>query len=377
MVYDEGIIEQNVLSRRILFEVILTVVFISFGLNLIGTSFSDLNNSLNLVLLVVGIIIVIVSLIVLIYTNFQKFNRSITLKGFFVYDAKENKLIDVDSYQLSNELVRNLNSAFIEDKSLKSIWDDVPLRYVFSPIREETYTTSSKEIIEECLEYYIFDRLSSTLHNFFNINEVDEKDLNMYDRDGIPDILLNNRFLNLFSMPIDHRELFEDKEVDGVFFEEDNKETLFMTFGNNGALYHRLHLVLPTGTNVKRNEPNYIVLESNQMVLNFDILFEGFNTLLPKYFLKYYLDLDLEFVSEDEKNEVLRFQVFDIGLKIDVKFKIRSLFSQSAWKYNKWLDNYLNLLNKEISKDNFFKSINWEQIQTLLYIQNKENFKSK
>ena len=73
MVEDEGIIEQNVLSRGILFEVILTVVFISFGLNLIVTSFSDLNNSLNLVLLVVGLIVVMVSVIVLIYSNFQKF----------------------------------------------------------------------------------------------------------------------------------------------------------------------------------------------------------------------------------------------------------------------------------------------------------------
>lgn len=150
-----------------------------------------------------------------------------------------------------------------------------------------------------------------------------------------------------------------------------------MTFGKGGALYHRLHLVLPIGTNVKRHNPNGIVLESNQMVLNFDILFEGFNTILPRYFQKYYLDLDLEFVSEDENNDVLRFQVFEIGLKIDVKFKIRSLFSKSVWKYNKWLDSYLNILNKEMSKDHFFESIKWEQIQTLLYIQNKNNSKKK
>lgn len=377
MVEDEGIIEQNVLSRGILFEVILTVVFISFGLNLIVASFTNLTNSFNLVLLVVGLVIVIISVMVLIYSNFQKFNKSLTLKGFFVYDAKENKLIDVENYGLSNELIGNLNSAFVEDSSLQNIWDDVPLRYVFSPIRVEDYATSSKEIIEECLEYYIFQRLSTTLHYFFNNSGFNEKDLNIYERDDIPGVLLCNRFLNLFSMPIDQREPFKDKELDGVFFEEDGEETLFMTFGKGGALYHRLHLVLPSGTNVKRNELNGIVLESNQMVLTFDIIFEGFNTLLPASFQKYYLDLDLEFVSEDESNDVLRFQIFDIGLKIDVRFKLRSLFSKSVWKYTKWLDKYLNILNKEMSKDKFFESINWEQIQTLLYIQNKNRCKEK
>jgi hypothetical protein len=203
-----------------------------------------------------------------------------------------------------------------------------------------------------------------------------EKDLKIYERKDIPDVLLNNRFLNLFSKPIEQREAFNDSlesdEVDGVFLEDDGKETLFISHGKNGALYHRLHLVLPIGTNVKRQEPNRIVLESNQIVINFDIVFDGYNTVLPKYFQKYYLNLDYEFVSESEDLNILRFQVFDIGLKIDVKFKIRSLFSNTVWKYNKWLDNYLNSLTKEISMKYFFESINWEEIKTFLHLLEKK-----
>lgn len=367
------IIKQNILSRDLLLEIILTAIFISFGLNLIVTSFSNLNSFFNVIMLIMGIITVISSAIVLIYNNFRKFNRTIVLKGFIVYDAKENRLIDVDNYGLSNELVCNLNSAFEEDESLKTIWENTPLRYVFGPFELEGYTTSAKEIIEESFEYFIFHRLSSTLHHFFNSKEFDEKDLKIYEREDIPDALLNNRFLNLFSKPIDQREAFVDKDKeDGVFFESEGGETLYMSYGKGGVLYHKLHLVLPAGTNVKRHDPNGIVLESNQIVLNFDIHFEGFNTILPKYFQKYYLDLDLEWVSEDEQTDVLRFQVFDIGLKIDVKFKIRSLFSNTVWKQNEWLDSYLNSLNKEISMDYFFESINWEQISTLLYIVEKK-----
>jgi hypothetical protein len=59
-------------------------------------------------------------------------------------------------------------------------------------------------------------------------------------------------------------------------------------------------------------------------------------------------------------------------LKIDVKFKIRSLFSNTIWKYNKWLDIYLDSLDKEISMDYFFESIKWEQIKTRLHIMEKK-----
>jgi uncharacterized protein YlaN (UPF0358 family) len=216
--------------------------------------------------------------------------------------------------------------------------------------------------------------LSSTLHHFFNIN--DFKDLKIYEREDIPDVLLDNRFLNLFSKPMDQREAFKDsleeeKEA-GVFFESKGEETLFLRYDKTGALYRRLHLVLPAGTSIKRHDPHGIVLESNHIVLNFDIIFDGYNTVLPEYFQKYYLGLDLEFISENEWLDILRFQVFEIKLKIDVKFKIRSLFSNTVWNYNKWLDTYLNSLKKEISRDYFFESINWEQTKTLLYIMEKK-----
>lgn len=144
-----------------------------------------------------------------------------------------------------------------------------------------------------------------------------------------------------------------------------------MSYGKDGALYDRLHLILPTGTKVKRDNPHGIVLESNQMIINFDIIFEGYNTVLPEFFEKYYLKLNQEYLSENDQVSILRFQAFEIGLKIDVKFKIRSLFSSTIWKYNKWLDSYLNSLNKEISMDYFFESINWKQIKVLLYMNEK------
>lgn len=364
------IIKQNILSKDLLLEIILTAIFISFGLNLIVTSFSNLS-SFNILMFVIGAIIVISSSIVLIYKNFKKFNRTVILKGFIVYDEKENKLIDVHNYHLSNELVDNLNSAFEEEESLKIIWDNLPLSYVLGCplLKREEYETSAKEIIEELFECFIFDRLSSALNAFFYGNDFKNKELIKYEREDIPKALLNNRFLNLFSKPLDERKAFE-KEYSGYVETED--QVLVMCSGEGGALYHKLHLVLPVGTRVERHNPQGILLESNQIAINFDILFDGCNINLPLYFEEYYLGLNYK-----SMDDILRFNIYNLELKVDVKFKIRSLFSNTVWNYNKWLDDYLNSLHNEISMDHFFESINWDQISTLLYMAEDKNLINK
>lgn len=379
---NNAIIKQNIISKDLLLEIILTAIFVSFGLNLVVASFSNINGEFNIIMLIIGAIIVIISSISLIYINFKKFDRKFTINGFIVYDAKENRLIDVNDYGLSNKLVRDLNSAFKEDKSLETIWNNSPLRDICADqlIEKEDSVITAKEMIDELFEYFIFDRLSSTLTTFFYNDKFNEKDLKIYEREDIPETLLNNCFLNLFSKPMDQREAFGDlgeKKQNGVFLVDDDEKILFACYGKGGALYNRLHLVLPVGTNVKRHKPNGIVLESDQMIITFNILFDGTNTLLPRYFLNYYLDLKNEFVNINELNSILRFQVFNLKLSVGVKFKVRSLFSNSVWKYNKWLDNYLNSLNNEISKDHFFKSINWDQILAILYMVEEKNLINK
>ena len=371
---NKDIITQNILSRDLLIEIILTAVIISFGLNLFVASFSN-SDEFNIVLFTTGAVVILSSVTVLIYRNFKKFDRTIKITGFFIYDAKNNNLVNIPNYTLSHELTENLNAALKEDESLEFIWNTASLIDHFKPSNDGRFSTRSKELIEELFEYFIFDRLSLTLGHFFIHGDFKKEDLEEYGRDDIPDTLLNNRFLNLFSKPIEEREAFYGEDLEnGVFLEQKDKKTLFMHIGKDKTLYQRLHLILPKGTAVKRHESKGIMLESDKLFLNFDINFEGLNQILPPLFLEYYLGFKNEFVSLDESVEIFRFQIFQLDLNIDVKFKIKSLFSNNVWKYNKWLDMYVNLLDKDISNDAFFESLNWEQTEAIMYMMEKNLF---
>ena len=357
----KGIIKQNILSREILIEIILTAVFISLGSNMIITSLSNLKNSVSIIFLIIGIALVILSSGILIYKNFRKFNQTVLIKGFIIYDKKENKIIDVDNYHLSYDLVSKLNSAFNEEKSFKTIWDKVPLKEVFKdPIpKKDKYKTSAKEIIEELFEYIFLENLSVTLTDFFNEKEFKEKDLIKYERKDIPGVLLTNRFLNLFSKPMEQREAF----VKDFLTDDKHEGRVVSCDGKGGALYQEFDLTFPKKTKIKRLGPNKICLESDKMILKFDIIFDGCGVVLPTDFDKYYLGLNKDF---------MRYHHYRIDLMVDVKFKIRSLLFYKGWKYYEWLDKYLDTLNQEMSKNYFFKSINWEQIRALLYIMDKD-----
>lgn len=367
---NDEIIKQNILNREILFEIILTAVFISFGTNLIVNSLLNINNLINEIVFITGIIIVLGSSIFLIYTNFKKFDRSVLIKGFIIYNSKDNELIDIDEYELSRDLISNLNAAFKEDKSLKKIWDTIPLKKVFEfsvkegSFNRKKYKTSSKELIEELFEYIFLDTLSTTLTDFFNKKEFEEKNLIKYERDDIPDVLLKNRFLDLFSKPMEQREFF----VEDYLNDEDDFSSTVLAQGRNGVLYKKFDLVLPKNTRIQRLGHHKIRLESDQMTMTFKIIFQGCGTVLPSDFEKYYLGLNFE---------PAKFKEYELSLKIDIKFKIQSLFSYNGWNYHKWLDQYLKTLNRNNSMKHFFKSINWNQTRALFYMIEKRKKSDK
>ena len=188
---EDSIIEQNILNRKKLFKIILTAIIISLGTNLIANSLYNLNKIINIVFLIIGLLIVVISLFVLIFIIF-KTNQSRKFEGFFIYDPKTNKLIDVINYPLSWDLLDNLNAAFSEDKDIKAIWNKKPLKKIFAPPFEkiDDDKMSAREIIIELFEYLILDELSVTLEDFFSKEGFDEKNLEKYERNGIPDILL-------------------------------------------------------------------------------------------------------------------------------------------------------------------------------------------
>lgn len=360
----ERVIKQIVISRKTLFEIILVAIFISFGTNIIVNSVFRYNNINNLILIIIGISLILIPSLILIFINFKKFDRQIKISGFFIYDKKKNKIIEIDNYDLSYEMSTNLKGAFAEDKSLKKIWDKYPLERKIG-YNKEIKKYGSKELLVELFEYIILNKLSITLTDFFAQINLKNKKLMKYKREDIPDILLSNKFLNLFSKPMQEREAF----IDDMWDDKGIGKTVSAT-GEHGEIFNEFELVLPKKSTVKRFKPSCLLIETDFMKIYIKINFEGYGTVLPTDFLNLYLDIDWN------RENTMRYMENHIGLELKINFKIKSLISKDGWKYHLWIEKYIESLRKEISKEYFFNSINWNVIRTLLYTMDYKKIKS-
>ena len=372
MASEKGIIQQNIMNNETLLKIIIVSVFISFGTSLVVSSIVNLFGSgWSLSLLFSGLVIIFISSIVLLFKIFKKFSREIKIEGFLVYDKKKNKLVDVEDYNFSFEIKSFLESAFNEDKALKTIWEKLPLKKVFNheymDDKKKSKTEkrfSSKNLIEQAFEYEVLQSLSMTLTDFFDNENFKEGTLKKYKREDIPSVLLSNRFLNLFSKPMDERAAF----IKDTFKEKETRGETVMCW-KDGAFYSKFELVLPKKANIKRSDENKISIESDKIEIQINTIFNGCGAVLPHNFEKYYMGL--------EDRSMMRYPVYSAILKINIKFKLRSLLTSSGWKYYKWLDNLISSLNQEISKDYFFKLLNWEQTGTIIRILGRDSLQKR
>lgn len=367
------IIKENALSRDLLIQIILTAIFISLGTNLIVTSLSNLKDPFCITELILGIIILIISSIILIYLNFTKYDKKVILNGFLLYDQNKNCIYDIADYSFSNNSSKYLISAMNENESMKEIWENDSIKdfydnFFIIPFNEYP-RTNAKDIIEELMEYLLLEILSKTLSDYFQ-NSFLVKNLETYKREDIPDILLQNRFLNLFSMPMEERECFKNHA-------ESNKHRnieITRAFGKDGQMFKKFELILPKNTKITRLKPHKIRLKSSYMSIEINTEFTGTMSHYDSFeFRKYYLGLEVH----PELTHLCGMHIRCINLKVtvDIKFKLRSLFSSTSWKYNKWLDYYIDGLDKAISADYFFESINWNQIVALVHVLNNKDAK--
>lgn len=51
--------------------------------------------------------------------------------------------------------------------------------------------------------------------------------------------------------------------------------------------------------------------------------------------------------------------------------KFLSLFSVTGWKYNAWVDSFLNYIDNKMNKDQFFEKIDWGNLQAQLIVFGK------
>jgi hypothetical protein len=205
-------------------------------------------------------------------------------------------------------------------------------------------------LICEAIEYYVLNELSMHLTGYFNDKKFKKENLKEFERNDVPEVLLRNRFMELFSKPMEERPHF----VDQSFEKKAYGETVLAFSG--GALFEKFQLVLPERSIVRRLEENKIQIETARFFIDIVVDFKGINTYVSRSFEEYYLSLG----NWQDIN------AFMIHVDIQVSFKFGRLLSRTGWEYYQWVDSFLEKMDKSLSKDTFFKTIGWNLAVTVI-----------
>ena len=272
----------------------------------------------------------------------------ISVQGFLIHLKEDNKILSIPRYIFSEEISRYLNSAFNENEALKRQWDKESLLNIFSQNPEKS-ASSSLKLIREAAEYYLIETLSTHLTDYFNQECYDENLLSEVSREDVPSILLSNRFMEMFSAPMENRAAFESNHI------ENAPGVVVMSMGENGAFYSKFDLVLPKGADVSR-ENGAIIIKTSKFKLKISIEFNGTNYVTPRNFERYYLGLET----------FEKYREFGIEFNAEVEFKLFSAFRKKDWDYHAWLDSYFDTIERDMSGELFFQKINWETVATMI-----------
>lgn len=348
-------------SRKALFELIIATVLLAFGVNLLAGTFVSFFKIDSWILIVISICLIVLSIHFLSKKLIYKRNRFLFIEAFLVYKKDVNSIIDIPRYRYGSSLYDYFKSIFSENKAIKALWDNEPFSKMFEFDKDINKMfrrdTQSKSLVIEATEYFILDRLSTHLTDYFNNENFDKSIIKEFVRNDVPDILLKNRFMEIFTKPMDQREAFMEQTKNKI-----DKSKVVASFGKNRAIYQRFDLVLPKESKVSRINDHTIRITTNKFELDIAVNFSGSNTVLPRYFEKYYLLIDKFSDSSTYK----------VDVSINVHFKFSSFFSKKQWDYHAWIDSFLISLNECMSEELFFKKINWETVLTIIQCNKKQ-----
>jgi len=119
----QGSVENIKKSKNTIFELLITTVLISVGINILALGISNfLGIDNNIVFILVGSLLIIISLFIIFFRQLNLSNRKEHIEAALVYDAKNNKIISIKDYELSRDIEKYLESAISEDKNIEAIW---------------------------------------------------------------------------------------------------------------------------------------------------------------------------------------------------------------------------------------------------------------
>ena len=340
--------------RNHIFKGFILVVILSSGVSLIANTITK--DGCPLVTLISGGVCILYVAFVYLKEYFTSSSYETKIDTLFAVD-KQYHVIPIDRFVFSEDLSRAVISVFAENKTYESLW-----REAFKSKIDDG--KKGKAFVVEFIEYLFIKLVSLKLNSYFV--DVDNSATELIGRSQIPDVLINNRVIEMISKPYEEREKFQ-KALD----KNDSVEGRVVYMGGeDGALYDLLEIELPRGSRVTK-ESGELVISNKNFTIKFEAGYDGFSAITPRHFGRFYMKRSLE-----------DFNCFKISMRMSINIKPLFFFSMRDRQYLGWLDHISDEFVKYFSFDDFIQRIGYEQAATehILFLnglKSKERSKEK
>lgn len=349
-------INELALNQKFLIEFVLIVVVLGIGLDLcILSMFSILAYKDQYIISIFGTMLCFLGVSFILYKLLGSRKISKTIKAFIIINRNTNEIISIENYDFAHKLALFLNAAIIEDETMKM--NLAKANFIYDGDQESVKL--GRKIVNDLTNYYIINSLSVHLADFYNISGIDKKKLVRITRDDLPAYLLDNQFLDLFSKPMNQRQVFKNNSMTESDSIDGKREVVVRK--TKGAIFQLFDFVLPIKGELL-NDGDYIKISTDKMVFKFRSRYENFGTNLPIGYLKYYLNIDRS----------MPYSVHQVLVDIEVKINIYTLIISNGLKYYKWIDSFMDKIEKRIDIEKYFDKIGWDNAYVILKKISKE-----
>lgn len=330
-------------------QLILTTVLVATGVNFLVTgAISYFEGQSGLLFVILGIVLIVLTIIITLVIDFRKSEIKEIINAVICYEPKNQELIKIPEYTLSEDLKKYLKAACIESKDIESLWkkDRLGMREIYNDIDpKSTYVELSQSsiVLNKLVEYLILKRLSLTTVDYFNKATFDKRKIIELTEYDIPEIVVSNMFLSLFSKKMALREAFDNQEGNNIV----------VAYGKNGEIYDKFELYLPRKCKIVRKNLNTIILKHPLFKLELTPAFSGFGAVLPQGFEREYLKVD-----------ILKTRAYKLYIGVKLKFSWKALFIGKSLYYD-WIDTFIENLHNDMDFDKFIDDIHWNIVRAI------------
>lgn len=225
-----------------------------------------------------------------------------------------------------------------------------------SPISNSKYSPTGLDFyntIRSLTELIFLKKLDYHLNSFFVQNEIDNSKIQTVTREELSPSVLKNKVIDLITKDFIEREAFLTQ---GYPLNDASMGTVVYTTGKNGVIYDRLELEMPPNSEIRRNNENFLEIESKLFKITFKHDFDGTSTVIERELIQGEYD-----------------SPFLVKLNIIVDIKKSFVFKNDSLEIYKWLDSFIDEFHEYSSIDSLEKRSNLPLLKILKSLNNTEN----